>query len=56
MEKIYKKRDNIKKKDNKTTTNLTYVQIETTTKSTYTVGGLGLALEIQTVKAELLIY
>ena len=26
------------------------------TKSIYTVGGLGLALEIQTVKAELLIY
>ena len=31
-------------------------QIETKTKSIYTVGGLGLALEIQTVKAELLIY
>ena len=51
------KRNNTKKKDNKTQkkTNVC-TQIETKTKSTYTVGGLGLALEIQTVKAELLIY
>ena len=57
MNKIHKKRDKIKKKDNKTT-NKTIVctQIETKTKSIYTVRGLGLALEIQTVKAELLIY
>ena len=51
------KRDNIKKKDNKTTKNPNVcTQIETKTKSKHTVGGLGLALEIQTVKAELLIY
>ena len=55
MEKIYKKRDDIKKKDNKTTNNVC-TQIETKTKSIYTVSGLVLALEIQTVKAELLIY
>ena len=57
MEKIHKKKDNIKKKYNKTANYLTYVhKYKQKLKVHNTVGGLGLALEIQTVKAELLIY
>ena len=50
------KRDNIKGKIQNNKQPNVCTHIETKTKSIYTVGGLGLALEIQTVKAELLIY
>ena len=56
MEKIHKKETVQKERQQNNKQPNVCTQIETKTKSIYTVGGLGLALEIQTVKAELLIY